>query len=426
MPSISDPTTLLKRAASLQLSPYVPWAPTPHQTAFLMLDTLEALYGGAAGGAKTVALLMAALQYVHVPGYNALLLRRTFPDLYQPKGLIPLSKDWLSGKGPRWTAHNQWVFPSGAVLQFGYLQHEDDKYRYQGSEYLFCGFDELTEFYESQYRYLFSRLRKPIGLDVPLRMRCASNPGGVGHDWVRQRFVDGGREEGRVFLPAKLKDNPHLDQAEYTRAMMNLDPVTRQQLLEGDWSARQGGSLFRREWFEVVDAEPAGLRKLRYWDLASTEATKGKDPDYTAGLLLGIGASGVYYVLDVARVRATPARVEALIKQKAELDGKAAPIWIEQEPGSSGVNTIDHYVRRVLSGWAVRGQRSTGSKVERANPVSSQAEAGNIKLVRGPWIGAFLDELEAFPNGSHDDQVDALSGALNLLAGKGQPTLRFL
>ena len=120
-------------------------------------------------------------------------------------------------------------------------------------------------------------------------------------------------------------------------------------------------------------------------------------------------------------MRGTPLQVESLIKQTAELDGVRVPIWLEQEPGASGVNTIDQYVRRVLPGYAVRGDRHTGSKEERANPVSSQAEAGNIKLVRGAWIGAFLDELEAFPQGAHDDIVDALSGALSKLAfGSGK------
>ena len=163
------------------------------------------------------------------------------------------------------------------------------------------------------------------------------------------------------------------------------------------------------------------MRKVRYWDLAATlPHARNTDPDYTCGVLLG-EHNGIYYVCDMQRMRGTPLQVESLIKQTAELDGVRVPIWLEQEPGASGVNTIDQYVRRVLPGYAVRGDRHTGSKEERANPVSSQAEAGNIKLVRGAWIGAFLDELEAFPQGAHDDIVDALSGALSKLAfGSGK------
>jgi predicted phage terminase large subunit-like protein len=112
------------------------------------------------------------------------------------------------------------------------------------------------------------------------------------------------------------------------------------------------------------------------------------------------------------RLRGTPGANEQLVKQTAQLDGKSVTIRMEQEPGSSGVKTIDDYARRVLMGWDFKGVPSTGSKEVRANPVASQAEAGNIMLVRGPWINEFLDDANLFPQGAHDDQIDALSGAL--------------
>jgi len=152
------------------------------------------------------------------------------------------------------------------------------------------------------------------------------------------------------------------------------------------------------------------MRKARYWDRAATTAKAGSDPDWTTGCLLGVHEKQ-YYLVDMRRFRGTPGDNERLIRQTAELDGKAVPVWAEEEGGSSGKDSIDHYRDTVLPGWAFRGNRVTGSKSERAAPVSSQAEAGNVKLVAGPWIGAFLDEIEAFPAGSHDDQVDALSGA---------------
>ncbi len=178
------------------------------------------------------------------------------------------------------------------------------------------------------------------------------------------------------------------------------------------------GAMFQRAWFPIVDAAPADCRRVRYWDLAATEARAGSDPDWTAGCLLA-KKDGIYYVQDMRRIRGTPLQVEALIRQTAELDGRATHIWMEQEPGSSGVNTIDHYTRRVLAGYVFRGNRTTGSKTERAAPLASQAEAGNVRLVRGPWVGAFLDELESFPLGAHDDQVDACSGAFERLLGGG-------
>lgn len=179
-----------------------------------------------------------------------------------------------------------------------------------------------------------------------------------------------------------------------------------------------GGVLFNREWFPVVDAVPADAHSARYWDMAATEARVGSDPDWTAGCLMA-EQEGIYYIVDIRRVRERPRGVEHLIRQTAELDGTGVDLWIEQEPGASGVNTIDHYSREVLKGFAVRGQRATGSKVERANPLSAAAEAGNVRLVRGAWINIFLDELQSFPLGAHDDQVDAASGAMAKLNAFG-------
>ena len=411
---------------TLQLSwtDYIPHKPTPKQLAFLLLENQEALYGGAAGGGKSDALLMAALQYVDVPGYSALLLRRSYTDLSLPGALMDRAKAWLIPTLAHWRdSMKTWEFPSGATVTFGYLERPGDEYRYQSTEFQFVGFDELTQFTETQYRYLFSRLRRSNEVDVPLRMRSASNPGGVGHEWVRERFIDAqGSIESRIFIPASLPDNPYLDQDAYLASLNQLDPITRQQLLMGDWSARQPGSLFRREWFPVVEELPVQInRSVRFWDLAATPMRPGTDPDYTAGVRVDYGVDGLYYVVDVQRMRGTPGEVERLVNQTARMDGISTQIVIEQEPGASGVNTIHHYVTRVLPDFTVRGQRATGSKVERAGPVSSQAEVGNVRLYRGPWLSPFLDEVEAFPLGGHDDQVDALSGAMMRLRASHSP-----
>ena len=359
---------------------------------------------------------MAALQYVDQPKYSAILFRRTYADLSLPGALMSRAAEWLANTSAKWRdTEKTWTFPSGATLTFGYLENEQDKYRYQSSEFQFVGFDELTQFSESQYRYLFSRLRRLESSDIPLRMRAASNPGGIGHEWVKQRFIVEGREQGRPFIPARMGDNPYLDRDSYETSLSLLDHVTRQQLQLGDWSAAAAGNKFQRQWFEIVDAAPADLRCVRYWDLAATEPKAGKDPDYTVGCQMGRSKTGIYYLTDIKRMRSTPANVEALVVQTARLDGTGVSIYMEQEPGSSGVNTIDHYHRAVLNAFAFYGVKTTGSKELRANPLSAQAEAGNVKLVRGPWINAFLDESEIFPNGPHDDQVDAASGAYEQL-----------
>ena len=125
---------------------------------------------------------------------------------------------------------------------------------------------------------------------------------------------------------------------------------------------------------------------------------------------------GTYYIADVVKTRDTPGAVEKLIRQTAELDGPSVTIGMEQEPGSSGINTIDHYRRDVLPGFAFYGVRSTGAKELRAAPLSAQAEAGNIKLVGASWDGDFLAEAEGFPGGAHMDMIDSAASAHQLLA----------
>lgn len=223
---------------------WCPHTPTVRQQQFLDLECVEALYGGAAGGGKSDALLMAALAYVDVPGYSAVLFRRTYTDLALPGAVMDRAQEWLAGTSAHWSGlSKQWTFPSGATLAFGYLAGARDRYRYQSAEFQFVGFDELTQFEQTDYTYLFSRLRRTEELrSVPLRMRAATNPGGVGHDWVKQRFLDA--PEDRIFVPAKLEDNPHLDQAEYEESLAKLDPVTRQQLRDGVWIRDPSGLVY--------------------------------------------------------------------------------------------------------------------------------------------------------------------------------------
>ena len=280
-------------------NPWIPHRPTERQAAFLLSPAKEALYGGATGGGKSDALLMGAAQDLDRPGYAALLLRRTFRDLNQPDALIPRSKEWWTGKADWNQQDKRWTFPSGATITFGYLDSPDDVYQYQGAAYQYVGFDELTQFPEGPYRYLFSRLRRRAGVDVPLRMRAGSNPGGVGHEWVKARFVKpAGEAPSRVFVPALLRDNPHLDAAAYVEALAELDPITRAQLLAGDWEAYVGGR-FKRAWFRRYGRHGTGYRmgpphstRIYTWDqcprfatvdpaASAKETAASDDPDYT-------------------------------------------------------------------------------------------------------------------------------------------------
>jgi predicted phage terminase large subunit-like protein len=391
-----------------------PPGPNIKQAQFLVLGELEALYGGAARGGKSVALLMAALQYVDVPGYSALLLRRQFTDLTLAGALLDLSHTVLQGTDAKWRGQDRmWVFPSSAKLQFGYLDNLGHMYRYQSAAFQFIGFDELTQFPEVHYRYLFSRLTRTQGVNVPLRMRAATNPGGVGADWVRQRFIVEGDSSRRRFIPARLTDNPHTDQVAYRASLAQLDPVTRQQLLNGDWDIRVPGNLFKRQWFKVVPVGVAG-RSCRWWDLAATAG----GGDYTVGLRLTLGVDNNWYIEDVRRGQWGPGPARLAIREAAEIDGTSVMVRMGQEPGAAGKILADDLARNALMGWDFRAVPETGPKVVRAGPAAAAAEGGRIFLVEGPWITHFLDEVETFPAGAHDDQVDALSGAMACLAGQ--------
>ena len=410
-----------------KMSDYCPEEPSLPQKVFLRTNGLEALFGGAAGGGKSSALLMSALQFVDVPNYSAILFRRTFADLSLPGALMDRFKSWMSNYDDVHWNNNSFVatFPSGARISFGYLNNQSDYLRYKGSEFQFIGMDEVTEIRESDYRYMFSRLRRPNSgplSEVPLRMRCASNPA---PNWVRQRFIVEGMSEGRIFVPSKLTDNPGIDAGSYRQALQALDPIERRRLEEGDWWSTTLGSLFERESVIIIDQSEVPTisntaKVVRFWDLAATEPNHSNpDPDYTVGTLMMFD-QGIAYVMDVKRVRVKGEKVEQLISQTAYEDGLDTPILMEMEPGSSGKALVDQYARYVLPGYNFAGIRATGDKVTRARPFAAAVANGNVRVVRGPWLTQWLDELSSFPEAcDHDDQVDSAVGAFTHLAGLG-------
>lgn len=408
---------------------FCPEEPSMTQKVFLRTYSLEALFGGSAGGGKSSALLMAALQYVDVPNYSAIIFRRTYADLALPGAIMDRFINWVAPhEDVRWNANNYTaVFPSGARISFGYLNNQQDYLRYKGAEFQFVGMDEVTEIRENDYRYLFSRLRRPVSgplSQVPLRMRAACNPA---PNWVRQRFIVEGQEKGRIFVPSKLTDNPGIDADSYRLALQSLDPVERKRLEEGDWWATTLGSMFNRENIIIIDNEDlpkitTSARAVRFWDLAATEPSHSNpNPDWTVGTLM-LFDQGVAYILDVKKARVRGEKVEQLIAQTAYEDGHSVSIRMEQEPGSSGKALIDQYARYVLSGYDFMGLRSTGDKVTRAMPFAAAVANGNVRCVRGSWLTDWLDELASFPEAcDHDDQVDSVVGAFTHLTGLGLP-----
>lgn len=444
----------IRKLLTPRLSKYVPWIPHPKQQAFLLLDCEEAFIGGAAGPGKSVALLMAALQYVDVPGYNAILFRDSYANLSMPEGLISLAHDWLQNTDARWTDGTHYLFPSGATLRFGYLSGPMDHFHHQSAAYQFVGIDEIVQIRENQALYMFSRLRKKMPksyrnamkqikgwtdeeadkyyklyASIPLRFRCASNPPTREQiktgAWVKTRYVNPTtRHKDVVFIPAWMEDNPSLDAEEYKkRSLSKLDPITRAQLEKGDWEIRVSGRMFKREWFagKIKDTFPVeNIRWIRFWDLAGTDPeekkTKSDEPAYTAGVLIGLTTQGQIFIKDVRRDRLSPMNCEKLIRATAERDTRRVEIGMWQDPGQAGKSQISHYTRNILKGFTFRGRPATKAKEVVWSPLASQAEAGNVYLVEADWNEDFLNELELLPDG-FKDQADAAGGGYEVLAG---------
>lgn len=238
------------------------WTPQPRQRAFMERKETEALYGGAAGGGKSDCAIAEALRQVHIPHYRGLILRKTYPQLSE---MVDRSREIYSPAFPDARFNDQkhcWTFPSGAKIYFGAMQHTKDRTNYQGKRYDFIDFDELTHFTWDEYSYLFSRNR-PNGPGTRCYIRAQANPGGIGHGWVKERFItpappmtpiydevkivfpDGKselRRQSRIFVPSSVFDNKILMQndPDYITRLASLPENEKKALLYGDWDSFSG------------------------------------------------------------------------------------------------------------------------------------------------------------------------------------------
>lgn len=438
-------------AVTIFENPFIPANrdPTEKQALFLALDCPEALYGGAAGGGKTDAALMAGAQFLPVPGYHAILIRRTYPQLRQQGGLIERALAWWGAENWNEQRH-EFTFPHPdgppSVLGFGSLENENAKYKYDGAEFDFVGIDEVRHFTQAQYTYLLTRIRGTI--DVPRRLRAFTNPGAL---WIRERFgiqrpspANGqGRAmqlgpEGRRFVPAFLDENPHLlasDQL-YIEKLMAQDPVTRAQMLNGDWWIQAGGNMFK---IAGQDGTPPGCgyivlpasklppidsyaAVMRIVDLAATEPSfANPDPDWMRAQLWALTSDGFYHCIDQESARIGPGHVEAWLEDLVKRDIRRHPQtgWVlEREAGSEAKMWVEGIVRRFTSrGLIPHSQifidRPTTDKVTRARDYAAAVSRGLVAVVHADWTEDFLDEHRVFPaHDRHDDQVDPGSVAV--------------
>lgn len=445
------------------------------QESFLCTKADIAIYGGGAGGGKSFGLLLEPVRHINNGDFKSVIFRRETPMITNPGGLWDESMKMYHGMGasPHETKR-EWTFPSGMTIKFSHLQHEKDKYNWQGSQMPFIGFDEITHFTESQFFYMISRARSTSGVPAYIRGTCNPDPdswvakflewwidqdetspgyglaipdrAGVLRWFIRindemiwaddieelefiygEDFIKENPPMSVTFIPAKVTDNKILMEKDpsYMAKLNSMGRVDRARLKDGNWKVKAvAGNVFRKMWFTVVDAPPVNVKgRVRYWDRAATEVNENnKNPDWTRGVRMSMDHSGNVYVEHVASIRGTPNAVERLIKNTATQDGIKYPVRIEQDPGSAGKMEANYYVR-LLAGFDVAARPATQDKLTRAKPFSSQAEAGNVFIVKGAWNEEYLTELENFPSSTaHDDQVDASSGAFNDLCEGGTGT----
>ena len=354
-------------------------------------------------------------------------------------------------------------------MAFDYLSRENDVYAWQGSQICFIGFDELTHVSEFTFFYMLSRNRSICGVEPFVRATC--NPDS--DSWVRNfidwwinpetgyaipersgvvrvfyRSGDGNITWGdsrrevcekvnitaeepiepqdcktATFISSSVYDNEILLKANptYLSSLKALSLVEKERLLRGNWKIRPAAGLyFKTEQTRIVKTVPDELiAVVRAWDLAATEINfTNKNPDRTAGVLMARMKNGQYIILDVKRIAANAANVRAIVRSTAETDKAeygCKKILIPQDPGQAGKEQAQSYIRN-LAGFNVKSRPVNGSKVTRAEPFAAQWQQGNVLLLEGNWNGAFLDELEGFPDALHDDQVDAASNAFSAVA----------
>ena len=445
------------------------------QEAFLATSADIAIYGGAAGAGKTYAELLEPLRHINVKNFGAVIFRRESSQIANEGGPWDTAREMYEPLGatfvesPRYIA--RWK-KRKVKITFSHMQLERHMYQWDGSQIPLICFDELQHFTEKQFWYMLSRNRSSCGIRPYVRGTCNPDPDSFLRIllawWIYQTVDDipadsdavpgdpiperSGvirwlvRDKGKLywgdsreeliekfpkkrpksftFIMATLDDNPALKEVDPDYEG-NIDALLdyEQKRLKGNWFARPtAGELFKRQYFDIIEPEDFDeadvVDAVRFWDRAATEVSEeNDDPDWTAGLRLVYSAYGYYVITDIARDRVDPGGVVELMDNVTYSDGYGTDIGLEQEPGASGKIEAATHVNR-YSSYSTFVYPKTKSKLTSWKPVAVAAKNHEIRILRGAWNKAFIDELEAVTDGTqkgHDDQADALAGAFNHL-----------
>lgn len=433
------------------------------QEMFLSSPADIAIYGGAAGGGKTYALLMENARHMNNGGFGSVIFRRNSTQITNEGGLWDTARSIYTGMGAIMTKSPRPMakFPSGAKITFSHLQYDDTVYDYQGAQIPLICFDELTHFSKTQFFYMLSRNRSTCGVRPYVRATC--NPDA--DSWVR-KFIDwwidddgypidercgviryffqkdneiiwGDTKEALMdeygissadiksvtFISASIYDNKKLLEVnpEYLGSLKALSTVEQGRLLLGNWNIKPSAGLyFKRSQVRIVDAIPSRIVSIaRGWDLAATEISdSNEDPDRTAGVLMARMENGMFIVLHAHREAYQSSDVRRLVRMSATQDREiynCNTILVPQDPGQAGKEQAQSYAK-MLAGFKIVSNRVSGDKTTRAEPLAAQWQIGNVLILKGEWNDRYLAEMEGFPDLLHDDLVDASSEAFNYIA----------
>lgn len=456
-PNINLPNNGRDRKQTYELSPQA-----GPQTMFMSSAADIIIYGGAAGGGKTYALLLEALRHKDVKGFGGVIFRHNYNQITAEGGLWDASNKIFSqvpDAHPRKSPKLHWRFDGGAKLNFAHIEREEDLRSWQGTEIAYIGFDELTHFTKHQFLYMLSRNRTTCGIRPYVRATCNPDADSWVADfiswWIDQDtgYAIPGRSgqirwmcilndviywgdtpeelakkyevnvddcKSVTFIASRLEDNKVLMESDpgYMANLKAMTEVDMERLLKGNWKIKaSAGSFFKRSQVGDILAEvPKDLVAVcRGWDLAATDKDEDDEAAFTAGVLMGRRENGRFVIIDVINRQLKAGDVRNTVLLTAKMD-HAKYSWcrqrLPQDPGQAGKDQKASYME-MLAGFDVHMIPESGDKATRAEPMAAQWQHGMFDLVAGEWNEAYLNQLESFPDSKWKDMVDASSSAFN-------------